>query len=82
MGKYFKYAIGEIILVVTGILIALQINNQNENRKEVAEINMILKTLYGEFSANKKLIEKTKLETDLKNIIDNILKETNDTPSL
>ena len=33
MGKYFKYAIGEIILVVIGILIALQINNWNENRK-------------------------------------------------
>jgi hypothetical protein len=29
--KYFKYAIGEIILVVIGILIALQINNWNEN---------------------------------------------------
>ena len=33
-GKYFKYAIGEIILVVIGILIALQINNWNENKKE------------------------------------------------
>ena len=32
-GKYFKYAIGEIILVVIGILIALQINNWNENSK-------------------------------------------------
>jgi hypothetical protein len=32
--KYFKYAIGEIILVVIGILIALQINNWNESRKE------------------------------------------------
>ncbi|WP_455170525.1 DUF6090 family protein [Aegicerativicinus sediminis] len=31
--KYFKYAVGEIILVVIGILIALQINNWNENRK-------------------------------------------------
>lgn len=31
---YFKYAIGEIILVVIGILIALQINNWNEYRKE------------------------------------------------
>jgi sensor domain CHASE-containing protein len=31
-GEYFKYAIGEIILVVLGILIALQINNWNENR--------------------------------------------------
>jgi hypothetical protein len=33
-GKYFKYAIGEIFLVVLGILIALQINNWNENRKK------------------------------------------------
>ncbi|WP_412561060.1 DUF6090 family protein [Winogradskyella sp. MIT101101] len=32
--KYFKYAIGEIILVVIGILIALQINTQNEYRKD------------------------------------------------
>ena len=32
-GKYFKYAIGEIILVVIGILIALSINNWNEARK-------------------------------------------------
>ena len=32
-GKYFKYAVGEIILVVIGILIALSINNWNENRK-------------------------------------------------
>ncbi len=32
-GKYLKYAIGEIILVVIGILIALSINNWNENRK-------------------------------------------------
>lgn len=31
--KYLLYAIGEIILVVIGILIALQINNWNENRK-------------------------------------------------
>ena len=32
-GKYMKYAIGEIVLVVIGILIALSINNWNENRK-------------------------------------------------
>ncbi|MBT8300633.1 MAG: hypothetical protein KJO63_04835 [Maribacter sp.] len=32
-GRYLKYAIGEIILVVIGILIALQINNWNETRK-------------------------------------------------
>lgn len=39
-GKYFKYAIGEIVLVVIGILIALSINNWNENRKnKLAECN-------------------------------------------
>ena len=32
-GRYLKYAVGEIILVVIGILIALSINNWNENRK-------------------------------------------------
>ena len=31
-GKYFKYAIGEIVLVMIGILLALQVNNWNENR--------------------------------------------------
>ena len=31
--KYFLYAIGEIVLVVIGILIALSINNWNENQK-------------------------------------------------
>ena len=45
--NYLKYAIGEIVLVVIGILIALQINNWNEQRKEaiferqvLAEINV------------------------------------------
>ena len=33
-GKYLKYAIGEIVLVVIGILIALQINNWNERRMD------------------------------------------------
>ena len=32
--KYFKYAIGEIVLVVIGILIALQINTWNETKKD------------------------------------------------
>lgn len=32
-GKYLKYALGEIILVMIGILLALQVNNWNEQRK-------------------------------------------------
>jgi hypothetical protein len=35
--KYLKYAVGEIVLVVLGILIALQINNWNENQKKEAK---------------------------------------------
>ncbi len=44
-GKYLKYAIGEIILVVIGILIALQINNWNEDRKLQKEEIRILNNL-------------------------------------
>jgi len=40
-GKYFKYAVGEIVLVVLGILIALSINNWNETRKQVETTNSI-----------------------------------------
>lgn len=40
--KYFKYAVGEIFLVVIGILIALQINNWNEKRKRKLEERILL----------------------------------------
>jgi hypothetical protein len=40
--KYLKYAIGEILLVVIGILIALQINNWNEAKKENNILNEYL----------------------------------------
>ena len=40
-GKYFKYAIGEILLVVIGILIALQINNWNDQRKRSDQLKAI-----------------------------------------
>ena len=39
--KYFKYAIGEIVLVVIGILIALSINNWNESRQQKKVLNNI-----------------------------------------
>ncbi len=39
--KYLFYAIGEIVLVVIGILIALQINNWNENRKQQIKLQQI-----------------------------------------
>ncbi|MFY0602867.1 MAG: hypothetical protein JXQ93_02885 [Flavobacteriaceae bacterium] len=53
--KYFFYAIGEIILVVIGILIALQINNYNETVSNEARFVSVLKEI------------KTDLETDILN---------------
>ncbi|MFK2819212.1 DUF6090 family protein [Flavobacteriaceae sp. LMIT009] len=44
-GKYFKYAIGEILLVMLGILLALQVNNWNEERKDRVEEIIILESL-------------------------------------
>ena len=41
-GQYIKYAIGEIVLVVIGILIAVQINNWNQNRKDDQILNEYL----------------------------------------
>ena len=50
--KYARYAIGEIVLVVIGILIALQINNWNEENKERKEVNEYLTNLLREFKIN------------------------------
>ncbi|MGV6832607.1 MAG: DUF6090 family protein [bacterium] len=46
--KYLIYAVGEIILVVIGILIALQINNWNENRKIEQSGKTYIKEIYKE----------------------------------
>ena len=51
--KYFLYALGEILLVVIGILIALQINNWNEQRKESRQEWVALNDLKLEFEKNK-----------------------------
>lgn len=50
--KYLLYAIGEIILVVIGILIALQINTWNENRKDAIKEQQILNQLKEDYSIN------------------------------
>lgn len=55
--KYLLYAIGEIILVVIGILIALQINNWNQSRKEHIEERAILEQVRTEFQSNLKQLD-------------------------
>ncbi len=55
-GKYLKYAIGEIVLVVIGILIALSINTWNENRKDEIKEQVILISLKVNLLENLKLL--------------------------
>ena len=52
-GKYFKYAFGEIVLVVIGILIALSINNWNENRIKANKESIVLYNIHNEFTENR-----------------------------
>jgi len=64
--KYLLYAIGEIILVVMGILIALQINNWNEGRKERIQEQVLLEQLHKEFNSNlAQLDEKIGIRDDI-----------------
>ncbi len=51
-GSYLLYALGEIVLVMIGILLALQVNNWNERRRERAKELGILKDLLVEFQEN------------------------------
>jgi hypothetical protein len=52
-GKYLKYAFGEIVLVVIGILIALQINNWNEKRKESIKEDQLIDVLITDLQSKK-----------------------------
>ena len=51
-GKYFKYAIGEIVLVVIGILIALSLNNWNEKINQGANFDKLIDALENEIIEN------------------------------
>ncbi|MCR9253723.1 MAG: DUF6090 family protein [bacterium] len=52
IGRYIKYAIGEITLVVIGILIALQVNNWNELTKSNKKERILLLQLKEEYQNN------------------------------
>ena len=56
-GKYIKYAIGEIVLVMIGILLALQVNNWNISRIEQKEQKLYLERLIKDLNFNLKEVE-------------------------
>ena len=57
--KYLLYAIGEIMLVVIGILIALQVDNWNEERKLREEERVVAREIYLELEENKAYLNQT-----------------------
>ena len=67
-GRYFKYAIGEIVLVMIGILLALQVNNWNQRLKNeelsklyysdfISEVSSDISTLNSRIDKNEKIMQ-------------------------
>jgi hypothetical protein len=63
--RYLSYAVGELVLVVVGILIALQINNWNEERIEQREIADYAHALIKDLERDLAMIEVIKTEIDV-----------------
>ena len=55
--KYMRYAIGEIVLVVVGILIAIQINNRNEAKKNELMVHHLFEDVLDELAMNIKRVD-------------------------
>ena len=78
-GKYLKYAIGEIVLVVIGILIALQINNWNTLRIEKKSEHQILENLKTEFeNAEEQMLYLNGLRANYLSAADLLMKISNE----
>ncbi|MDW5290580.1 DUF6090 family protein [Formosa sp. PL04] len=79
--SYFKYAIGEIVLIVIGILIALQINSWNQDRQDRKQEQQILSQLLKEYSNNLNQIEqKIDIRNDILNSSLKLLKYKTENP--
>jgi hypothetical protein len=80
--KYLRYAIGEILLVVIGILIALSINNWNEARKNNLKESLLVKNIIEDLKLdsihiNKSLNEVANQMEAVDNLIAKVLDSTN-----
>jgi hypothetical protein len=51
-GKYLKYAFGEIVLVMIGILLALQVNTWNESKKSNVKFNKLLVNVFNDLKVD------------------------------
>ncbi|QBA63965.1 DUF6090 family protein [Muriicola soli] len=75
--KYLIYAIGEIALVMIGILLALQVNNWNENRKVQKEIREIYNQIVFELDNDiAELSENLNRYESIKPVFDNVVSDS------
>jgi hypothetical protein len=78
IGNYLKYAIGEIFLVVIGILIALSINNWNEANKNAKREHAFLTNLQQDLSSDslrlKEIKDKLKIAVSYKRVFESQMK--------
>ena len=73
-GNYYKYAFGEIILLVLGILIALSINNWNEERKNNLIEKKLILNIIKDLRLDSIYISQSLIEVDAqKQVIDDII---------
>lgn len=80
--KYLKYALGEIILVVLGILIALQLNNWNQTRLEQIKIKQYAKSLIEDLNNDIGMIKVSQYQSAKKyKMIDSLRKYMLTTPT-
>jgi Family of unknown function (DUF6090) len=82
VGKYLLYAVGEIVLVVIGILIAVQINNWNELRKEKAVEHNYLLRLYDDLQKDSETLTFSKGLSEIRISQVNLLTDAIKNPDL
>jgi len=79
--KYFKYATGEILLVMVGILLALQVNNWNQQRIAFNQEQVLLKILKNDFDNRLKELEQLNAgRKDGIKALDELMSLTNNLP--
>jgi len=82
-GKYLKYAIGEIVLVVIGILIALSINNWNEGRKNDLKESLLVKNIIEDLSLDSVHISQSLNElTNQMHVVDDLIAKALDSEKI
>ncbi len=80
--KYLLYAVGEIVLIMIGIFMALQLQNWNENKRRENEFKSVLDQLYSTISYDIKFLEELhKNYTDKLELITIILETPDSIPS-